>query len=64
MTKDQLNELRAILSLPPIAEWPAWIDPIKEAWIEAIELSDVPPAEIPGANLFWARACKLRAEGL
>jgi hypothetical protein len=59
MTLDQINELRAILKLEPISgEWPG-MDLVREAWIEAIEISPVPPPKIEAGPAFWKRAREL-----
>jgi hypothetical protein len=60
MRLKQVNELRAILKLSPLSgEWVAGIDPVREAWVEAIELSALPPSQIKEGTAFWRRAKEL-----
>jgi hypothetical protein len=60
MTNDQITELRAILGLPALAQpLPAEVDPVRDAWIEAIEVSALPPSQIKEGAAFWTRAKEL-----
>jgi hypothetical protein len=59
VTLAEINELRAILKLDPVTvQWLGY-DMVREAWIEAIELSDVPPSKIEAGPAFWKRAKEL-----
>jgi hypothetical protein len=59
MTLAEINELRAILGLPEVSEQWLGYDMVRDAWMEAIEISPVPPAKIEAGPAFWKRAREL-----